>query len=69
MPRVRPIFTEEIGGDDNKAVNRNIIFPSTTPEELSDSIIELVDGGASIINLSLGLSTSSLMTYGALQEC
>ena len=43
-------------------------FPSTTPEELSDAIIEVVDAGARIINLSLGLSTSSLITYPKLQE-
>jgi subtilisin family serine protease len=36
-------------------------------EELSDAIIEVVDGGARIINLSLGLSTSVLVTYPKLQ--
>jgi subtilisin family serine protease len=69
---LRPIFTDQTLTDNNSNNNKNnevlLLFPSTTPEELSDAIIELVDGGARIINLSLGLSTSSLMTYPKLQE-
>ena len=69
---LRPIFMDQTltdnNGNNNKKNNEFLHFPSTTPEELSDAIIEVVDGGARIINLSLGLSTSSLMTYPKLQE-
>lgn len=60
---LRPIFMEEI-----LANRKHINLPSTTPEELSEAIIEVVNTGAHIINLSLGLSTSSLITYPMLQE-
>lgn len=65
---LRPVFIEEPQRTDNKGANEALIFPSTTAEELSDAIIEVVDGGARVINLSLGLSTSSLITYPILQE-
>jgi hypothetical protein len=65
---VRPVFVDEARRTNNKGVNEDIVFPSTTPEELSDAIIEVVDGGARIINMSLGLSKSSLMTYRMLQD-
>ncbi|MGC2575032.1 MAG: S8 family serine peptidase [Candidatus Nitrosopolaris sp.] len=61
---LRPVFMDET----HESNNRDVLFPSTTPEELSDAIIEVVNTGASIINLSLGLSTSSLTTYPMLQE-
>jgi subtilisin family serine protease len=48
--------------------NNDIISPSATPEELSNAIIETIDAGAKIINLSLGLSTSSLIVYDKLQQ-
>jgi subtilisin family serine protease len=59
---------DETKGSNNGGITRDILFPSTTPEELSRAIIEVVDVGARIINLSLGLSTTSLMTYPILQE-
>lgn len=59
---LRPIFM------DQTLTNRDIILPSTTPEELSEAIIEVVDAQVKIINLSLGLSSSSLITYSRLQE-
>jgi subtilisin family serine protease len=65
---LRPVFMNETQVANDEAINRNILFPSTTPEELSDAVIEVVDAGARIINLSLGLSTSSLTTYPMLQE-
>src|SRR5436190_20435609 len=46
--------------------NANIGFPSSTPDELSSAIIETVDAGARLINLSLGLSLSSLIVYDKL---
>jgi subtilisin family serine protease len=71
---LRPIFTEQrrIMKNSNKNNNTNksdtYLFPSSNPEDLSDAIIEIVNAGARIINLSLGLSTSSLVTYPELQE-
>ena len=50
------------------ASSNDIISPSATPEELSNAIIETIDAGAKIINLSLGLSSSSLTSYDNLQE-
>jgi subtilisin family serine protease len=62
---LNPIFREE---DANNTSDKDVIFPSTTPEELSNAIIETVDAGANIINLSLGLSRTSLTVYAKLQE-
>ena len=59
-----PIFKEET----NNTNNKNILVPSVTSEELADAIIETVAAGARIINLSLGLSLSSLTTYDKLQQ-
>ena len=65
---LRPIFTEQTLSNYNNKNNGILSFPSSTPEELSDAILEVVGAGARIINLSLGLSSSSLMTYPKLQE-
>ena len=62
---LNPIFTKEIT---NNKLNNDIRLPSATPQELSTAIIETIDTGAKIINLSLGLSTSSLRTYNELQQ-
>jgi subtilisin family serine protease len=58
-----PIFRE-----DETNNTRNDPFSSATPEELSNAIIETIDAGARVINLSLGLSTSSLTVYDELQQ-
>ena len=60
-----PIFKEEANNTNNKNM---MIVPSVTPEELANAIIETIDAGARIINLSLGLSSSSLTTYSKLQQ-
>jgi subtilisin family serine protease len=60
-----PIFKEETNNTNNKNMT---IVPSVTPEELANAIIETIDAGARIINLSLGLSSSSLTTYSKLQQ-
>jgi subtilisin family serine protease len=61
---LNPIFMEEKINTDKK----DIRFPSTTPEDLANAIIDTVNAGARIINLSLGLSISSLAEYDKLQE-
>jgi subtilisin family serine protease len=45
---VRPIFEDVAGA-----------IPSATPEELSDAIVECVEAGASVVNLSVDLALSS----------
>lgn len=57
---LRPVFKEDVR--DNTSV------PTCTPEELSTAIIETVNAGARIINLSVGLSGSPLIVYRELQE-
>jgi len=60
---LRPIFDDNHGETDK--INH---FPSSTPRELASAIVEIVDTGARIINLSLGLSTSSISRFSELQE-
>lgn len=64
---IRPVFRDEKQRSLQEGLNKDI-FPSTIPDELSDAIVEVVDGGARIINLSVGLSTTSLITYPTIQE-
>ena len=73
---LRPIFSDNIQIknshnqiDVNKGNQGNhIYFPSSNSEELAEAIVEVVEQGAKIINLSLGLSKSSLTLYPKLQE-
>jgi subtilisin family serine protease len=62
-----PIFSEEhsepLGNKNNAAIS----LPSTTPKVLSNAIVETVNAGAKIINISAGLSTSSLVNYSELE--
>lgn len=60
---LRPIFGETSNGDEIDALS-----PCCTPEELSTAIIETVNAGAKVINLSIGLSTSSLVKYRELED-
>jgi subtilisin family serine protease len=62
---LRPIFPEV---SSQYKTDTNELFPSSTPEELATAIIETIDKGARILNLSLGLSTSSLIVYPKLRE-
>jgi subtilisin family serine protease len=41
---------------------------SSTPDELSDAIIETIDAGARVINLSIGASSPNLTAYKKLNE-
>lgn len=49
---VRPIFAEGSSGDDD--------MPSASPAELAHAIMETVDAGARVINLSAGIAQGSL---------
>ena len=60
---LNPIFMEE-----KKTDKKDVLFPSSTPEELANAIIDTVNAGAKIINLSLGLSVSSMAEYDKLQQ-
>lgn len=60
---LRPIFNEC-----SHRTHREVALPNSTPRELSEAIIETVDSGARIINLSLALSVSSLTVYQELEE-
>ena len=59
---LRPIFKEGINRQ------RFSVSKRSSPEELAEAIIEVVDAGAKIINLSLGLSSSSLVKFNELEE-
>jgi subtilisin family serine protease len=48
---VRPIFTETSDSEQE--------IPSTVPEELATAVIEAVDAGAKVLNLSVGLTRIS----------
>jgi subtilisin family serine protease len=66
---VNPIFGKEKSTVSKANYNiGNTVLPTATPEELSDAIMETIDAGAKIINLSLGLSASSLTAYDKLQQ-
>ena len=58
---LRPIFNEKDGETNNH-------LPSSTPQELANAILDLVDAGAKIINLSLALSFSSVAKISELNE-
>jgi subtilisin family serine protease len=56
---VRPIFSETI---------RSLQMPSATPEELATAIIEIVDAGARLVNLSIALVHPSSRGEQRLEE-
>jgi subtilisin family serine protease len=63
---LRPIFNEDWRQENN---NDNIDhIPTSTPEELSNAIVEVVDAGAKLINLSIGISDSSIVLYESLHQ-
>lgn len=65
---LNPIFRYDPNNNTNKISKDVMNLPSATPGELSNAIIETIDAGAKIINLSLGLSAPSLVSYDNLQE-
>jgi len=76
---LRPIFLDKLKlytkNNTNKYSNtkrgnqdNGLYLPAGSLEELSEAILETVDSGANIINLSLGLSNSSLTFHSKVQE-
>lgn len=57
---VRPIFAEVTSGREH--------MPSATPKELAAAIIECIDAGARVINLSLALAQPSTKGEQSLEE-
>jgi subtilisin family serine protease len=57
---IRPIFAETTSGREQ--------MPSATPQELAAAIIECIDSGARVINLSLALAQPSTKGEKALEE-
>jgi subtilisin family serine protease len=57
---VRPIFAE------TKAANDEI--PSATPEELAQAILDCIDAGARVLNISAALAQPSVKNERALEE-
>jgi len=57
---VRPIFSETVSGDGH--------MPSATPQELASAIVETIEAGARILNLSAALTQQSARGEGELQS-
>jgi subtilisin family serine protease len=57
---IRPIFAEKTAGREQ--------MPSATPEELAAAIIDCIDAGARVINLSLALAQPSTKGEQALED-
>lgn len=57
---VRPIFPENTSGDEQ--------MPSTTPEELGVAIIEIIEAGARVLNLSVAFTRLSSRGNRELEE-
>lgn len=57
---IRPIFAEKTAGSEQ--------MPSATPRELATAIIQCIDAGARIINLSLGVARPSTNREQILEE-
>lgn len=57
---VKPIFCEDSSRDKD--------CPEVTPEKLASAIVETINAGAKIINLSMGLSTTPLLEHQELKE-
>ena len=57
---IRPIFAEAVSGRE--------YMPSATPRELAAAIVECIDAGARLINLSLALTQNSTRGEEVLQE-
>ncbi|HWP93371.1 MAG TPA: S8 family serine peptidase [Thermodesulfobacteriota bacterium] len=56
---VRPIFAETMSGNGNSRSQHLEPMPSTTPDELAAALIETIDAGAHVINLSAAMAQLS----------
>jgi subtilisin family serine protease len=57
---IRPIFAETTSGNEQ--------IPSTTPEELATAIVESIDAGARVLNMSVALAQPSSRGQQKLEE-
>ena len=57
---IRPVFGETLSGSES--------MPSATPQELATAILDCINAGASVINLSLALAQPSINGIQALEE-
>jgi len=57
---VRPIFSE--------SASRSGEIPSATPDELAEAIVDCVDAGARVLNMSIGLAQASMNAERNLQD-
>jgi subtilisin family serine protease len=57
---IRPIFAETTLGSEQ--------MPSATPEELAEAIIEIIDAGARVLNMSVALAQPSSRGQRELEE-
>lgn len=57
---IRPVFTETTSGHEST--------PSATPQELATAILDCIEAGARVINLSLALAQPSINREPALEE-
>jgi subtilisin family serine protease len=65
---VRPIFAETVSGNGQTRSEFVEALPSATPEELAEAIIETINAGARVINLSAALALPSSKGERELEE-
>ena len=65
---VRPVFKEAILGNGRTRNGAFASLPSATPQELAQAIIETLDAGARVINLSAALAQPSIKSERELEQ-
>jgi subtilisin family serine protease len=55
----RPIFSEVLSAQ---------VYPEVSPAELASAVVDTVDAGARIVNMSLGLATTALVSCRELEQ-
>jgi subtilisin family serine protease len=65
---VRPIFKEPTSGNGQIRSDSVEALPSASPQELTEAIIETIDAGAHVINLSAALAQPSIKGERGLEE-